>query len=169
MTDDFAERFRQAKREQDEIRAADPSRQWSDPTLPVARFAAMETLAALQPRFAAGEGAALMDALALCARHDITMPAWVARGYLGAYHQVLDCKAKSWDEVFGDPHPKGQHLAARRKKRNLAPAVWSAVREARDMGRPIDEALFADIGKQLGLGKTLVAEFYYEMEKTLAK
>ncbi len=37
--------------------------------------------------------------------------------FLAAYRKVRQYKAKSWDDVFGNPHPKGAHLGARRQKR----------------------------------------------------
>ena len=152
----------QAMQETKEILAADPSRSDSDPTLPVFRFSAMQRLEERRLQFEAGHKMSLLAAIRICANHDLVMPGWVARAFISGYEKVLTCRANSWDKVFGNPYQKGRHLAAMRKKRNLSPAVWNAVNDARQQGAPVDEDLFEEVGKAYGLGKTLAAEYYYD-------
>ncbi|MBK8993994.1 MAG: hypothetical protein IPM40_21230 [Gammaproteobacteria bacterium] len=166
MSDDYAERIRQAMKESEAIIARDPGRA-ADPTLPIAKVAAEYDLEAEPQRFEAGDRMALMGAMRICANHDLPMPLWVSRAFISAYDQVLNCKAKSWDTVFGNPYPKGEHLSARRKKRTKAPAVWVAINRAHKQGRAIDESLFTEVGKKLGLGKTLAAEYYYAQKSRI--
>ena len=117
-------------------------------------------------KFEAGDKRAIMRAMYTCADLDIPMPAWLSRAFVDACNQVFSYQAKSWDEVFGVPHPKGKHLAAMRKKRDKSLEAWVAVLRDHELhGKPIGEALFAEVGKELALGKTLVAEFYYEHQK----
>jgi len=159
---DLKQRVEAALREEDAILKADPARSSSDPSLPLSRLHAELSLDEHHKRYKDGDPRALMAALRECARCSIPMPDWVAHAYIARYDAVLNCRAGSWDDAFGRPFPKGAHLSARRKRRTKAPAVWLAVREAQDAGRAIDEGLFAEIGKTLGLGKTLTAEFYYQ-------
>jgi hypothetical protein len=154
--------FAQAKLETEEILAADPSRSFADPTLPIFRLHGMERLEQERLHFEAGNKMSLLAAIRICANHDLVMPEWVALAFIAGYDKVLNCRANSWDAVFGNPYSKGKHLAAMRKKRELSPAVWLAVNDARNQGATVDENLFEQVGKELGLGKTLAAEYYYD-------
>lgn len=95
------------------------------------------------------------------------MPRWCALAYIKAFRSVKGFRAKSWDDVFGRPHPKGTQLDAKRKQREKEFVVYNMVLE-RNPGDAIDGALFEKIGRQLGIGgKTLVEEYYYNVKKFL--
>ena len=139
------------------------------PELEAAVSAATESaLDALRSMFELGDRRALMDAIRVCARRAIVMPEWVQDAYIDAHDKVLNCRVSSWDEAFGAPMRKGAHLAAERKRRVLMPRVWNEVNLARQQGCPVDEALFERVGKHLGLGKTLVSEYYYSYGEVMA-
>lgn len=166
--DAIPEAYRQAALEawrQTEVElASDPSRNISDPKLAIYRFVAMNDLLVEKARFEAGDKNALLGAIRICANHDLVMPEWLARAFIKGYDKVLRHDVASWDDAFGRAFPKGKHLNAARKNRNKAPAVWLKVRQLHDEGRgkAIDVA-FEEVGKQLGLGKTQVSEYYYHM------
>lgn len=162
IPDAYRKAVEEAQRETDAALAADPSRNIADPTLPIFQFVARNDLLVEKARFEAGDRNALLGAIRICANHDLVMPEWLARAFIRAYDKVLRHDVGSWDDAFGRPLPKGRHLNAARKKRNKAPAVWRRVRKLHEEGRAIDDLLFEDVGKELGLGKTLVSEFYYE-------
>lgn len=107
---------------------------------------------------------ALLAAIRECANHDLPMPEWVSHAYIRAYDMVLNCKAGSWDEVFGRPYRKGAQLAAMRKRRIKRLAVWNEARRIilSEPETPIDVAFFERIGEKLAIGKTLASELYYE-------
>lgn len=160
--DQWKAAIRAAMEKQKEMLKADPTRSIADPTLPVAVVAAHMDLEQERIRFEAGDNNALLGAIRICANHDIVLPEWTSRAFIRAYDDVLNFKKGSWDEAFGHPIPKGKHLSALRKKRTKKWAVWNAVQDAiKTKNQAIDEQLFAEIGKDLGLGKTLAAEFYY--------
>lgn len=161
---DFNARLQLALVEQQELLRADPKRNLSDPTLPVSRLFGELDIEQDRQKFEAGDKWALLAAVRECARCSIPMPDWLATAFILAYDGVLNCRIGSWDEAFGRPFPKGTHLAAKRKRRTKAPAVWLAVRKATDAGEPLDEGLFERVGKKLGLGKTQTAEFYYSQK-----
>lgn len=167
VDDEFQARMDAAVRETELIIAADPERDIADPTLPIYKVAAEDELTQEQAKFEAGSGIALLGAIRICANHDLPLPQWAARAYIKAYDKVLSCTAGSWDEVFGRPYKKGTHLAALRKRRMNRIRVWLAMKHRGE--RPIDEQLFEDIGKPLGLGKTLVSELYYEGQRQFGR
>jgi hypothetical protein len=113
--------------------------------------------------FAAGHKPALMRAINDCAEHGVPLPEWASEAYQKAFNTVQGARVKSWDDVFGRPHPKGAHLAAIRKRQRLWYMVRGAVLEIRreHPETVIDEALFERVGKQFNIGKTLAAEIYY--------
>lgn len=147
--------------ETEAILAANPKRDVADPTLPIYRHLARASIEAEEKRFAGGDRAALMAAIRICATHNLAMPDWVARAFIRSYDDVLRCAVSSWDDAFGRPTPKGSHLNARRKRRLFAPLVRMEVARLHEGGAPIGEAMFEQVGKKFGLGKTLTASFYY--------
>ncbi len=162
-SDDYERGLQEAWHETQEILAADPSRSAADPTLPVFQFAARESLDEERARFDAGDKVALLGAIRICANHDLVMPEWVSRGFIRSYDKVVRCSTASWDDAFGLPFPKGAHLSAIRTQRLYPLLVRLEITRAHDggRGRAIDESLSEDVGRPLGLGKTLVSEYYY--------
>jgi hypothetical protein len=143
-----------------------PSRSWADPTLPHAQWFALQQLDVCHKNYEA-DPYYLMTAIRICANHQLPLPHWAANAYIKAYDTVNNARAKSWNSVFGNPFPKGQHLSAIRKKRILSVAVWNEITLIRKMNpeTPIDESLFEEVGKKFCLGKTLAREYYYSEKK----
>ena len=139
------------------------------PHLPIFRWFAHHRVEEQRKAFEAGDKFALMHALRICANHALPMPDWAARAYIRAYDTIVNARAKSWDQVLGAPYSKGTHLAAVRKRRKLQVAVRNRIRALRqsDPDLPIDAALFERVGMELGLGKTLAAEYYYTAKKRM--
>jgi hypothetical protein len=111
----------------------------------------------------------ILPALFECAMDGLPIPAWCAQAFINAFRDVRHYREKSWDDVFGKPHPKGMQIAAKRRKKMLEFAVLGRVREikAENPDTPIDESLFEEIGKELGICKTLVGEYYYSAKGKL--
>jgi hypothetical protein len=143
--------------------AENSERSTSDPTLPLFQWETLHQLELLRARYEQGEKFALMLAIRRCANHDLIMPRWVGAGYIVAFDTILNYRSKDWNEVFGCPIPKGEHLAALRKKRRLEFAVFNEIVEIRqrDPYQAIDAGLFESVGKQFNIGKTLAEEYYY--------
>lgn len=136
--------------------------------MPLHQWKAFRKLAACKDAFIKGDELELMRAIHICAKHGLAMPEWVSEAYSTAFDKIANADAKSWGAVFGSPYPKGAHLAAIRKKKLNMGKVWLEVECGLGMvpGTAIDERLFEQIGNKLGLGKTLVAEYYYEARGT---
>lgn len=130
----------------------------------------------LEAQYKSGDKAALIEAIYMCANAEIPLLQWIEKAFRRGYQQVLslNLQSNSWDDVFGKPLPKGSHLNALKKHRNMRPVVWGEVRKLINAGiinkkgvttlRPIDSGLFEEVGKKLGLGKTLTEDLYYEFK-----
>lgn len=139
--------------------AADPTRSWADPTLPLSRYVAALVLEDWRLRFLNGERFCMMLALRECARADLPMPAWLARAYIDAFDDVLNHRVASFDDAFCRPLEKGKHLAALRKKRSLQPQLISEIRKLTAAGESIENAIQI-AGENLGLGRSIAWEYY---------
>ncbi|GHA74954.1 hypothetical protein [Cognatilysobacter bugurensis] len=134
---------------------------------PILRQFGSVLLEALEQRFASGDKRAVLTAVRICAANNDLLPQWAAEAFVKAYESVRLHKVASWDDAFGRPHPKGTHLASMRKRRELRGRVFTAVNAASRDGRPIDAGLFEDVGEQLGIGKTLASELFYETRNSM--
>lgn len=111
--------------------------------------------------FEQGNNAELLRAIVVCGDSGIPLPPWVVKAIGVAYRKARDLEIRSWDEVFGRPVPKGTHVASARKKPLQQLVVRLAVDESRCAGEAVDEALFEEVGKRLGMGKTKASKLYY--------
>lgn len=114
--------------------------------------------------FDKGHDYLLMYVISLCAEESIPLPHWAAKAFIKAYEKVRSGNVNSWDASFGTPFRKGANLNAIRKRLRLRPLIFDRICEIRKAApkTPIDAELFARVGKEFNLGKTLTAEYYYE-------
>ncbi len=154
--------FEEAKAEQDEL---DPGKRL-DPDTPLFQWYALQELEQLRERYESGDKYALMLTIRLCANHGMVLPEWAAGAYIKAFDTVNGYRSKSWDEVLGNPLPKGANLNAKKKKRELQFAVLLDVQEL-SKDNPIDESLFERVGAKFNIGKTLASEYYYSIKGKL--
>lgn len=133
------------------------------------REAVLIEMEELHARYDAGDQMALMTAIARSAMYDMALPNWTADAYMSGYHAVTQRRAGSWDDVFGDPVPKGRRLSRLRQHRSLQPKVMGAIKAILDINpsTPIDDQLFERVGDQLGVGKTLVKKIWYGLSLPL--
>lgn len=120
-----------------------------------------------EEEFNSGNKWALMNALMACAHSRAPMPGWASKAYLAAFEACRTAKVKSWDDVFGEPWPKGTSRTATHRRLTT---MWPLFHEInkRKIGNPalpIGVALFEEVGQQFGIGKTLASEFYYEAKR----
>jgi hypothetical protein len=110
-------------------------------------------------RFERGHKAELLYAIRLCLDQRVVAPEWVVDAFARAMRKWGSFDVRTLDEAFGVEWPKGKSIAAARKRWRLALAARLAVSEARRAGRAVDDELFEEIGRRLGVGKTLVKEY----------
>ncbi len=105
----------------------------------------------------------VLRAIKICADSQLTLPNWSAQAYIEGYDIVCKHKAMSWDFAFGHPHPKGMHSNALKNRDEKGFEVWKEINSIliKNQDIPIDEALFEQVGKKFGLGKTLTSDYYY--------
>jgi hypothetical protein len=120
-----------------------------------------KVLESLEERFEGGEKRALLYAIRCCLHLRRPLPEWLRVAFLDAYDSATGFEIKSWDDAFGRPHPKGMHLEIEKRNLELRPLIIQRV-EALRAEKPIDKALFEQIGEELNLGGTTVSDIYYD-------
>jgi len=121
----------------------------------------------LQKRSKNGDKSALLDAIYYCCLMKRPLPEWLRRAFLTAYNTKTGYEIKSWDDAFGQPHPKGKHVDRERLKFKLRHILVQRVEELQSE-MPIDKKLFEKIGKELGIGgSTTISDIYYEERRQL--
>ena len=122
----------------------------------------------LRGRYEAGEKKMLLLAILYATMSRSPLPDWAADAFKNAFELVERGGAGSWDDVFGRPHPAGEHLKSIRRA-YLRFEVWGLVRYFHEReGRPIDDGLFEHVGEMTGLGKTTtIKKLYYEAEHAM--
>ena len=139
---------------------------------PVLVFMAFRDLDACQSNYqTSNSGREILRGVKICAANDIVLPDWLADAFCNRYYEVVNCSVDSWDKAFGKPFPKGKHLNAMRKERNLSIRVYNEIRNIllAVPDTPIDKSLFERVGAQFGLGATLAEEYYYSRLKQFPK
>jgi hypothetical protein len=86
-----------------------------------------EYLDIAEQQFESGHKAVLLMALHQCLLLNKPLPEWLRKAFIKAYEYAMGFEAKSWDDVFGRPHPKGAHLETRRQHRDLRIPIWLRV------------------------------------------
>jgi hypothetical protein len=92
------------------------------------------------------------------------MPEWLRIAFLRAYEAATRYEIRSWDDAFGQPHPKGRHLKTEKRNAELRFLILRRVEELKTENTPIDKGLFEQIGEELEppLKGTTVSEIYYD-------
>lgn len=143
---------------------------------PFFRWLGANELRGLYETYRSGDSTAIIEALYVCSLNSLPIPRWCEGAFLGSYRKLMQFQQKndveyykSWDDVFGRPHPKHTQQAAKRKEYEKSIMVYRRIRDEKkkDPDIAIDAGLFERIGKHLGLGKTLTEEYYYKWNNRL--
>jgi hypothetical protein len=86
-------------------------------------------------------------------------------------HIVKCGNIRSWDDVFGQPHPKNVKLGAKADERKKSLLIFRRVKEILyiNPSKAIDRSLFGEVGKEFGVGDSLAEKYYYQWNKRLNK
>ena len=114
----------------------------------------------------AGDGEALIHALVGALQRGGAVPDWLAYRALAAFRRWMHLKARTLDEAFGVSRPKGRQIATQRHRADRGILVFMDVDQLRAARVPVDEQLFAAVGRLHGFGKTTASEIYYSIGKT---
>jgi len=132
---------------------------------PIFRWQGAQELMELQKSYQSGDNGAILKALHICFSKQLPIPKWCSTAYLNKYRQVKFYQAKTWGDVFGNPHPSGTHLATKKQEIDYSFRVYDRIKQikADDPSIPVDGWLFERVGKEFGIGgKTLTEEYYYK-------
>lgn len=125
------------------------------------KIAAEECLR-LRDKILAGDGGAVLDAIAHCAANDLVIPDWLADEFVRRHGNVGRGQAKDWNDerAFGRAYPKGTNMAGIRARAEDAPAAYQIAVEllAADPAQPIDNGFYEAVGTRIGVGKTRAQE-----------
>lgn len=114
-----------------------------------------------------GDGRALLESIRDCGEYQLTIPPWLAALFSQAIRKVAAYEARSWDDVFGKPHPKSIRLEDQAARHRLGPVVaYAVLRAHRDDLKPLDDGLFEEIGERFNIGKTKCSELYRDFKDT---
>jgi hypothetical protein len=132
----------------------------------------------LHDQFQIAEKEALLRAILICAKTSIPMPEWLKYAFEKAYMKVKTCKAKSWDDVFGSPHPKNIKIEQQSDKIEKAPEIYYRIKFLKEndpkkslKGNRLTQGLFEQVRDELAKRKfsisvSLVEKlYYYEAKK----
>jgi hypothetical protein len=114
-----------------------------------------------EKRFDGGKGdrQILLWAIMYSARDKELVPEWAAKSLEDIMYRMAEGQFETWDDAFGKPRAEGVQQRKIQGDSRMT-EVWSLVQQ-RPKGTPIDDNLFADIGRKLGIGgKTKVKELY---------
>jgi hypothetical protein len=131
-----------------------------------------EDYSALQRKeYEAGNQTALLPMILICVQDQKPLPDWAGTAFENAYHLVVTGGARSWDDVFGKPYPKGKHVHSSSGKLSRAFAIHALVRDIhKKEGVPIDVGLFDRVGRGTGFGgSTVIGKLYYKAEHILRR
>lgn len=110
----------------------------------------------------AGDGHAVLEALALAASLNLPMPVWLSSAVTSAVATYQNHDAKTLDEAFGVSRPKGQQKHAVRSEGRNAMFVIAEVLRLHARGVPIGPGIFERAGETCAVGKTTAQEWYYK-------
>jgi hypothetical protein len=126
--------------------------------------------ALLRETYERGDKSALVKTILAAFVLREAVPDWAVEAFVDACDSVMTGHARSWDDVFGSPHPQGAHLYTIQKERRRF-EVYRLVREIHEKeGVPIDDGLFERVGRETGLGgKTAIADLYGKVGRMMRR
>ena len=130
-----------------------------------------ETLRRLKSAHRNGDKGALLRAVLWCLTPpEKTIPQWARIGLRDAiFNTLIGEKARSWDDVFGRPHPKNTQMNPDRFEKNME--VLFGVEALQSTGAATDEALFEAVAEKISkkrakkISGSTVKSTYYELKK----
>ena len=128
---------------------------------------ARKSAKALESKYKAGDINALLDAVSICSLNKVALPKWAVKALGDQIHRARTYRVASWDDIFGKPLKKGQHLNAARKEWELMRSVpyemWTLTKHE---GLSLTDA-YRVAAKTLGSNETTVRQIYYKVQALL--
>lgn len=112
-----------------------------------------------------GNGDALLAAIMDVVHGRIPFPEWLAVEVAAAIRRYTHHHVSTLDQAFGVKRPAGYRRKAVRERLEKAAIVIHAVHDLNRAGYPIDENMFEEVGKHVGVRKTTASKWYYLHKK----
>jgi len=121
--------------------------------------------------FQNGDPSVILEAIHICSSYSLLLPRWCQTAFESAYEKVRGFEFKSWDDVFGRPHPKNEKNGAKYDEIQKGLPLYARVTKIKqnDPAKAIDRSLFEDVGKEFGISGSLADQYYYKWKKRLNK
>ena len=127
-----------------------------------------ETLRRLRVAYRQGDRGALLRAVLWCLiPPEKTIPKWARIGLRDAiFNTLIGEKARSWDDVFGKPHPKSAHLDPDRFQTTME--IYAAVKKEIAEGGKMDDETFERVSRKnphFRKGRSSLKSVFFEVKK----
>ncbi|MBX3601186.1 MAG: hypothetical protein KF863_11210 [Rubrivivax sp.] len=110
----------------------------------------------MKPEIDAGDGAAVLDAVAQCAAHGLALPPWLAAEFVARHQRAVKGFCRTWcdSDAFGDVYPKGTNAAGVRAVAVFGPWAYEVAQGFidDDPATAIDRDFYERVGEAIGRG-----------------
>jgi len=113
--------------------------------------------------FLDGDKSLILKAVYWTAITGSPLPHWVRKAFVQAYHETIEGRHASWDDVFERPHKKHTKLVAKNQSHRCLWPVYVAVLASRAKGPRRDP--FPEVAKQFGISARLCRKYFLEADK----
>jgi hypothetical protein len=136
---------------------------------PYFRWLALVKAEELYEVFQNGDNSAILEAIHICSSHSLLLPRWCQTAFESAYEKVRGFEFKSWDDVFGRPHPKNVKIGAKYDEIRKGLPLYARVIKIKrnDPAKAIDRLFFEAVGKEFGISGSLADRYYYKWKDRL--
>ena len=111
------------------------------------------------------DGSWLLEAIRRCGQYGKPIPRIVREPFDEALRRHRQGYARTLDEAFAAQRPKGWNQSGELNRLRHGSAIYYAVEELREAGRPLDEELFSDVAKSFPLSWSTVRNIYREVRE----
>jgi hypothetical protein len=114
----------------------------------------------LRSAVAAGNGSAVLEAVALCSAHGLTIPSWLASAFIQRYEAVVYGDTRGWgdEKAFGLALPKGAKVTGVEAEQQKAPWAYEVAKRrlSENPTQAIDGGFYSTVAKEIGSSQTNV-------------
>jgi hypothetical protein len=156
------------RRMREEIDAAQANWHGSPVRSPREQELAAQWCLDLRPAIEAGDGAAVLEAVALCATHGLTMPGWIARPFVVRFYGVQTGEHRGWTDAFGIV---GEDVRGRYGRTVVAPKAYriALTMLQSEPSQALDNGFYEAVGESVGKSKTqvqkIIKQYIAEQER----
>jgi hypothetical protein len=114
----------------------------------------------LKDSITGGNGSAVLEAVALCSAHGLTIPSWLASAFIQRYEAVVYGDTRGWgdEKAFGPALPKGAKVTGVKAEKQKAPWAYEVAKRrlSENPTQAIDGGFYSTVAKEIGSSPTNV-------------